>query len=213
MLLDIRDEGAVNEVFDEFRPEVVFHAAAHKHVPILERFPCEAIATNIAGTHNVARAARNWAAHFVFISTDKAVQPVNVMGASKWFGEHIVLTNAPAGGKWCAVRFGNVLGSRGSVIPTFIRQIEMGGPVTVTDERMTRFFMSCREAVHLVLQAAAMADGGEVFMLEMGEPVRILDLAERMVPLPDARPTTSRSSSPARALARSCARSSSRPTN
>ena len=119
----------------------------------------------------------------MFISSDKAVRPSNVLGYSKWLGEQLVLLMAPAGSRWCSVRFGNVLGSRGSVIPTFARQIAEGGPVTVTDPRMTRFFMSVREAVQLVLQASTLAGGGEIFMLDMGEPVNILELAERMVRL------------------------------
>jgi len=162
----------------------VFHAAAHKHVPLLEEFPAEAVRTNLLGTANiVAAAAATGADRLVFISTDKAVQPTSVMGASKRFGEHITLGCRPAGARYCAVRFGNVLGSRGSVIPTFLRQIGQGGPVTVTDPRMTRFFMSIPEAAQLVLQATALSSGGEVFILEMGEPVPILDLARRMIRL------------------------------
>jgi FlaA1/EpsC-like NDP-sugar epimerase len=183
-LADIRDQAALADVFDRERPHVVFHAAAHKHVPLLERHPCEAVATNVLGTANTVQAAVDAGVErFVFISTDKAVEPVNVMGASKWVGEQVVLTTAPPATAYCAVRFGNVLGSRGSVVPTFARQIEAGGPVTVTDERMTRFFMSIEEAVQLVLQAAALAQGGEVFVLDMGEPVRIIDLAQRMIRL------------------------------
>jgi FlaA1/EpsC-like NDP-sugar epimerase len=184
VLADIRDALAIDDVFAKWRPEVVFHAAAHKHVPLLEQHPCEAARTNVVGTHNVVEASRRFGAErFVFISTDKAVRPSSVMGASKRIGEQIVTAKTPEGAKWCAVRFGNVLGSRGSVIPTFARQIAAGGPVTVTDPRMTRFFMSIPEAVQLVLQAATFAEGGEVFMLEMGVPVNILDLAERMIRL------------------------------
>jgi FlaA1/EpsC-like NDP-sugar epimerase len=183
-LADIRDRELVDEIFSLHRPEVVFHAAAHKHVPLLEAHPCEAVRTNVAGTRNVVDAARaHGVGRFVFISTDKAVRPSSVMGASKWLGEQLVLAAGQDAGGWCAVRFGNVLGSRGSVIPTFTRQIADGGPVTVTDENMTRFFMSVQEAVQLVLQAAAFASGGEVFMLEMGSPMRILELAERMIEL------------------------------
>jgi FlaA1/EpsC-like NDP-sugar epimerase len=162
----------------------VFHAAAHKHVPVLESHPAEALRTNAVGTaHIVASATRHQVERLVFISTDKAVRPSSVMGASKRLGEQLVLSAQPPGGRYCAVRFGNVLGSRGSVIPTFLRQIEAGEPVTITDARMTRFFMSIREAVQLVLQSAAMVEGGEVYVLEMGEPVRIMDLAQRMIRL------------------------------
>jgi FlaA1/EpsC-like NDP-sugar epimerase len=184
LLADIRDGELMTALFREHRPEVVFHAAAHKHVGLLEHHACEAVHTNVVGTLNVARAAAAAGVRsLVQISTDKAVHPSSVMGASKRVCEQVVRGKAPVGSRWCSVRFGNVLGSRGSVIPTFVRQIQAGGPVTVTDERMTRFFMSIEEAVQLVLQAAALARGGEVFMLDMGEPVRIYDLAERMIRL------------------------------
>jgi FlaA1/EpsC-like NDP-sugar epimerase len=184
VLADIRERDVVLRVFRKCQPEVVFHAAAHKHVPLLESHPIEAIRTNVVGTANVvAAAAAIGVARLVFISTDKAVRPSSVMGASKRLGEDIVLGCRPEGARYCAVRFGNVLGSRGSVTPTFLRQISSGGPVTITDARMTRFFMSIPEAVQLVLQAATMAAGGEVFILEMGEPVRIIDLARRMIRL------------------------------
>ena len=184
VLADIRDLDLMLQVFGEHRPEVVFHAAAHKHVPLLEAHPCEAALTNVVGTANVVRAAeRVHTERLVFVSTDKAVVPSSVMGASKRLGEQLVLGQAPRGTRHCAVRFGNVLGSRGSVVPTFMRQISSGGPVTVTDPAMTRFFMSIEEAVQLVLQAAALADGGELYMLDMGQPVRIIDLAERMIRL------------------------------
>lgn len=184
LLADIRDRTAVNRAFDRHRPEIVFHAAAHKHVPLLEDHPSEAVLTNVAGTQYVLDAADSIGVQrFVFISTDKAVEPTSVMGASKRLGEQLVLAGAPPGATHAAVRFGNVLGSRGSVVPTFVRQIEEGGPVTVTDERMTRYFMSIPEAVQLVLQAAALAQGGDLFVLDMGEPIRILDLAERMIRL------------------------------
>jgi FlaA1/EpsC-like NDP-sugar epimerase len=183
-LADIRHRTRVRQVFLQHRPEVVFHAAAHKHVPLLESHPCEAVATNVLGTDNLLAACEEVGVErFVFISTDKAVQPTSVMGASKRLGEQLVLARRPDGARYCAVRFGNVLGSRGSVIPTFVRQIAAGGPVTVTDPRMTRYFMSIEEAVQLVLQASALSDGGEVFVLDMGEPVRILELAERMIRL------------------------------
>jgi FlaA1/EpsC-like NDP-sugar epimerase len=184
VLLDIGDRKAVFETMSRYRPEVIFHAAAHKHVPLLESHPLAAVSTNVFGTLNVVEAAAAaGVGRFVFISTDKAVRPRSVMGASKWTAEQVVLSRAPESAPYCAVRFGNVLGSRGSVIPTFARQIAKGGPVTVTDPRMTRFFMSVEEAVQLVLQASVLSKGGEIFMLEMGKPVSILELAERMIRL------------------------------
>lgn len=184
VLADIRDEDRMVDIFVEAQPDLVFHAAAHKHVPLLEAHPSEAVRTNVLGTRNVVEAsAKAHAPRVVFISTDKAVRPANNLGYSKWLGEQLLLQHMPPGAQWCSVRFGNVLGSRGSVIPTFARQIAQGGPVTVTDARMTRFFMSVSEAVQLVLQAAVMADGGETYMLDMGEPVSILEMAERMVRL------------------------------
>jgi FlaA1/EpsC-like NDP-sugar epimerase len=184
-LVDVTDRAAVNDAFDRYRPEVVFHAAAHKHVPVLENHQIEAATTNVFGTLNVVDAATaSGVQRFVQISSDKAVRPSSVMGASKRLSEQIVLSRAPYGASYCTVRFGNVLGSRGSVIPTFARQIAAGGPVTVTDPRMTRFFMSVEEAVQLVLESSVLSDGGgEIFMLEMGDPVRIIDLAERMIRL------------------------------
>jgi len=184
VLADIRDRERMIELFADVRPDMVFHAAAHKHVPLLEAHPSEAVRTNVLGTRNIVDAAvMAGVDRLVFISSDKAVRPSNNLGYSKWLGEQLVLHAAPAGARWCSVRFGNVLGSRGSVIPTFARQIAEGGPVTVTDPRMTRFFMSVQEAVQLVLQAGTLADGGEIFMLDMGAPVNILELAERMVRL------------------------------
>jgi FlaA1/EpsC-like NDP-sugar epimerase len=182
-LADIREQDRVISVFNRHRPQVVFHAAAHKHVDVLEMHPEEALATNIMGTANVTDAAvAAGVRRFVLISTDKAVRPEGVMGASKWFAEQIV-RSVDGGCVFCAVRFGNVLGSRGSVIPTFLRQIAMGGPVTVTHADMARYFMSIREAVLLVLQAAALSQGGEVFTLDMGDPVNILELARRLIRL------------------------------
>lgn len=184
VLADIRDRRRIERVFDRWRPEIVFHAAAHKHVPVLEAHPCEGIATNVLGSQNVIRAAVACGVQrFVFISTDKAVGPVNVMGATKRVGEQLLLTACPPGVAFSVVRFGNVLGSRGSVVPAFLRQIRGGGPLTVTHPDVERFFMSIPEAVHLVLHAAAQSDGGDLFMLDMGAPVRILDLAERMLEL------------------------------
>lgn len=184
VLADIRDKAALLRVFDEHRPEVVFHAAAHKHVPILEEYPAEAVKTNVIGTLNLLEAAVD-VERFVLISTDKAVSPSNVMGATKRMAEMLLqASNGKAHtGTFCAVRFGNVLGSRGSVVPTFMRQIQLGGPVTVSDPRMERYFMTVDEAVHLVLQAAALSEGGEVFVLDMGEPVKISDLAHRLIRL------------------------------
>jgi FlaA1/EpsC-like NDP-sugar epimerase len=184
VLLDVRDRDRVRRLFERERPEIVFHAAANKHVPLLEDHPAEAAATNVLGTRNIVAAAREHdVEHFVFVSTDKAVRPSSIMGASKRLGEQLVLSHAPESKAWCAVRFGNVLGSRGSVVPTFMRQIREGGPVTLTHQNMTRFFMSIPEAVQLVLQAAALADNRQIFMLDMGEPVRIVDLAHRMISL------------------------------
>jgi FlaA1/EpsC-like NDP-sugar epimerase len=184
VLCDIRSFRPLIRVFEQYRPEVLFHAAALKHVPVLEDYPCQAIETNVVGTSLIMQAAETVGTELtVFISTDKAVRPSSVMGATKWLGEQIVLRGGRADHRRCAVRFGNVLGSRGSVIPTFERQIAAGGPVTVTHPDMTRYFMSIEEAVQLVLQAASFAGGGEVFMLEMGQPVRIYELAERMIRL------------------------------
>jgi FlaA1/EpsC-like NDP-sugar epimerase len=185
VLADIRDRTLMAQIFAAYRPDVAFHAAAHKHVPILERFPLEAIRTNVFGTLNVLDAAvASGVLHFVFISSDKAVRPKSVLGATKRFGELLIASHPrPAGGSYCSVRFGNVLGSRGSVVPTFERQIATGGPVTITDADMTRFFMSIPESVQLVLQAAVFTEGNDLFMLEMGNPVKIVDLARRMIRL------------------------------
>ena len=182
-LTDIRDQDGIFSVFTRFRPDVVFHAAAHKHVDVLEVHPQEALRTNIIGTANLTDAAvATGVERFVLISTDKAVRPKSVMGASKWFAEQIV-RSVDGGCVFCAVRFGNVLGSRGSVIPTFLRQIERGGPVTVTHRDMARYFMSIPEAVLLVMQASALSRGGEVFTLDMGDPVNIVELARRLIRL------------------------------
>ncbi len=187
VLCDIRDVDRLDQVFAEARPDVVFHAAAHKHVPILEQYPGEAVKTNILGTANVLDAChRHGVERFVLVSTDKAVEPTSAMGASKRVAEMLTQSAAEQWGDRCthtAVRFGNVLGSRGSVVPTFMKQIQAGGPVTVTDPDMLRYFMTVDEAVQLVLQVSALADGGEVFVLDMGEPVRIGDLAHRMIRL------------------------------
>jgi FlaA1/EpsC-like NDP-sugar epimerase len=182
-LVDIRDRDELRGVFERAQPEVVFHAAAHKHVPLLEDFACEAVKTNVFGSLNVLETCMQVdAEHVVFISTDKAATPTSVMGASKWLAEQILLARAPHNG-YCAVRFGNVLGSRGSVIPTFQRQISIGGPITVTDREMTRYFMSTDEAVRLVLLGAAVTRDRKVLALEMGEQMNIYELAERMIRL------------------------------
>ena len=186
VLADIRDADLMQRTFAQLRPQVVFHAAAHKHVPILEAFPDEAIKTNVVGTSNLMAACRDTGVErFVLISTDKAVDPSSMMGASKRIAEMLVQSAADTGHRpvFAAVRFGNVLGSRGSVVPTFMRQIKNGGPVTVSDPSMMRYFMTIGESVELVLQASALAAGGEVFVLDMGEPVRIGDLARRMIRL------------------------------
>ncbi len=180
---DIRDPSVVDAIFADVLPEVVFHAAAHKHVPILEDFACEAIRTNVFGSLNVLNACiKSQSEHVVFISTDKAATPTSVMGATKWVAEQILMARAPHPG-YGAVRFGNVLGSRGSVIPTFQRQIAEGGPVTVTDRHMTRYFMSTDEAVRLVLLGASTVHDQPILALEMGEQVNIYELAERMIRL------------------------------
>ena len=190
VIADVQDRSTINQVFAAFRPAVVFHAAAHKHVPLMEGNPAEAVKNNILGTKNVAEAANEYGAtHFVMISTDKAVNPSNVMGATKRVAEMIVQgLNKQGKTKFVAVRFGNVLGSRGSVIPLFKRQIAEGGPVTVTHPEMIRYFMTIPEAVQLVIQAGALANGGEVFILDMGKPVRIFDLAKDLIRLSGYKP-------------------------
>jgi len=186
---DVREKNKLEAVFERYRPQVVFHAAAYKHVPLMESFPEEAIKTNVMGTFNLAETAAKWKCEkFINISTDKAVNPTSVMGASKRMAEMICTAFNKDSTSLVSVRFGNVLGSRGSVVPIFLDQIEKGGPIEVTHKEMKRYFMSVPEAVLLVLQAAAMGNGGEVFVLDMGEPVKIVDLAENLIFLNDLRP-------------------------
>jgi FlaA1/EpsC-like NDP-sugar epimerase len=191
-LVDISQYDRLQHVYQQHKPEIVFHAAAYKHVPMLERYPNEAVRVNIGGTLNaVELALLNNVKQFVLISTDKAVDPISVMGASKRICEliiHAVAQNHAYSTQFATVRFGNVLGSRGSVVPTFNHQIDQGGPVTVTHRDMTRYFMSIPEATNLVLHAAAMTTGDDVFVLRMGEVIKIVDLAERMIRLRGLRP-------------------------
>jgi FlaA1/EpsC-like NDP-sugar epimerase len=184
-IADIRFQDRLKHAFEKFQPDVVFHAAAHKHVPLMEMNPGEAITNNVIGTQNLVNLALQYNVnHFVMISTDKAVNPTNIMGASKRTAEMLVLQAGKQSGKaYLAVRFGNVLGSRGSVVPTFKQQIAAGGPITVTHPDICRYFMTIPEAVQLVLQAAVLGRGGEVLMLNMGEPVKIVDLAEELIRL------------------------------
>lgn len=185
LIASVRNESRILSVFEKYKPDVVYHAAAHKHVPLMEESPHEAIKNNVFGTLNVVRAAaQNDCKRFVLISTDKAVNPTNIMGASKRICEMIVQTyNRKYKTEFVAVRFGNVLGSNGSVIPLFKKQIAKGGPVTVTHPDIIRYFMTIPEAVSLVIQAGAMAEGGEIFVLDMGEPVKIVDLAKNLIRL------------------------------
>jgi FlaA1/EpsC-like NDP-sugar epimerase len=185
VIADVRDRRRISHIFRTYRPHAVFHAAAHKHVPLMEDNLVEAVTNNVVGTRNVVDAALETKVdHFVLISTDKAVRPTSVMGATKRIAELIVQSVANKHERnFVAVRFGNVLGSRGSVVPTFMRQIRAGGPVTVTHPEMQRFFMTIPEAVQLVLQAGALGRGGEVFLLDMGEPIRIVDIATDLIRL------------------------------
>ncbi len=186
----VRDRARLEYIFDKYRPNVVFHAAAHKHVPLMELNATEAVKNNVFGTLNVAEVADKYKAErFTLISTDKAVNPANIMGASKRIAEIIIqMMSMKSRTVFSAVRFGNVLGSEGSVVPLFKKQIESGGPVTVTHPEIIRYFMTIPEAVQLVIQAGAMAKGGEIFILDMGEPIKIADLARDMIKLSGLEP-------------------------
>ncbi|MCJ7434889.1 MAG: polysaccharide biosynthesis protein [Anaerolineales bacterium] len=190
VIADVRDSARLKSIFQDHQPQIVFHTAAHKHVPLMEANPVEAVTNNVLGTRNIAQASLDFnIERFVLISTDKAVRPSSIYGATKRLAEMIVLDTARNSKRaFTVVRFGNVLGSRGSIIPIFKQQIAQGGPITITHPDMNRFFMTIPEAVYLVLQAASMESGGEVFVLNMGQPVRILDLAEDLIRLSGLEP-------------------------
>ncbi len=183
-LCDISNKHKVDKIFEDFLPDVVFHAAAYKHVPVMEKFPEEAVRVNIIGTDNLADAAIIYGIkNFILISTDKAVNPSSIMGVSKRIAEYIVTSAAKRSlSNFVAVRFGNVIGSRGSALPVFMEQLKNGGPITITHPDMKRYFMTIPEATALVLQAATTGKSGDVFVLDMGEPVKILDLARDLNP-------------------------------
>ena len=188
-IASVRDSKKIERLFSRYRPQIVLHAAAHKHVPLMERCASEAVKNNVFGTLNVVTAAEKYAAQkFIMVSTDKAVNPTNIMGASKRMCEMIVQSRAGSKTSFSATRFGNVLGSNGSVVPLFKRQIAAGGPITITDKRIVRYFMTIPEASQLVLQSGAMAERGELYVLDMGKPVKILDLAENMIRLTGLEP-------------------------
>lgn len=188
-IASVRDYDRIDAIFNHYKPQIVFHAAAHKHVPLMEHSSSEAIKNNVFGTYNVANAAEKYKAQkFILISTDKAVNPTNIMGASKRFCEMVVQCRTDSETSFSCVRFGNVLGSNGSVIPLFKAQIEKGGPITITDKRIIRYFMTIPEAAQLVMEAGYLAKRGELFVLDMGKPIRIVDLAENMIKLSGFRP-------------------------
>lgn len=190
LIASVRDEKRIDEIFEQYKPDVVFHAAAHKHVPLMEMSPLEAVKNNTVGTYNVATLCdKHEVEKFVLVSTDKAVNATNMMGASKRAAEKVIMKlNEKSKTEFTAVRFGNVLGSNGSVIPLFKKQIESGGPITVTHPKIIRYFMTIAEACQLVIQAGAYAEGGELFILDMGEPVKILDLAVKLIRLSGLEP-------------------------
>ncbi len=188
-IASVRDTDRIDAIFDFYRPQIVFHAAAHKHVPLMEHSGCEAIKNNVFGTYNVANISEKYGVEkFILISTDKAVNPTNIMGATKRLCEMLVQCRTDSETSFASVRFGNVLGSNGSVIPLFKDQIEKGGPITITDKRIVRYFMTIPEATQLVMEAGFLADRGELFVLDMGQPIKILDLAENMIKLSGLRP-------------------------
>ncbi len=188
-IASVRETERLEAIFNHYRPQIVFHAAAHKHVPLMEHSSCEAIKNNVFGTYNVANVSEKYGVEkFILISTDKAVNPTNIMGATKRLCEMVVQCRADSDTSFSCVRFGNVLGSNGSVIPLFKDQIEKGGPITITDKRIIRYFMTIPEAAQLVMEAGYMADRGELFVLDMGQPIKILDLAENMIKLSGYRP-------------------------
>jgi FlaA1/EpsC-like NDP-sugar epimerase len=183
VICDIRNKGRLEYWLDYFKPDIIFHSAAYKHVPLMEEFIDEAIETNIFGTLNIVELADKYKVDkFIFISTDKAVNPKSIMGATKRIGELIVNYYSEfSNTKYMIVRFGNVLGSSGSVIPIFIKQIEKGVPITITDPKMERYFMTISEAVKLILQASSIGNGGEIFVLDMGKPIKIIDIAKALI--------------------------------
>ena len=190
ILGDIRDKPLLHRLFSSFKPDVVFHAAAYKHVPMQEKHPWEAVLTNIQGTLNLIDSAEDYSVdRFVLVSTDKAVNPSNIMGATKHIAEKLIHTKSiDSNVNYMAVRFGNVIGSSGSVIPTFQDQIKKGGPITITDPNMQRYFMSISEAAQLILQAGALGKGGEIYVLDMGDPVNIKDIAYELIRLSGLEP-------------------------